>query len=97
MPAPAIVTIIGAPVACGDGVEDSWREVATWVGRKLWARFGDAVQVRYYDVFDDDDPTLPAEAKLPLVLVEGEVLSSGGKISVPAIRKQLETLGLSKN
>ena len=97
MPAPAIVTIIGAPVACGDGVEDSWREVAAWVGRQLRARFGEAVQVRYYDLFDDDDPTLPPDAKLPLVLVEGEVLTSGGKISVPAIRKQLETLGMPKN
>ena len=65
--------------------------------RKGSPRFGEAVQVRYYDLFDDDDPTLPPEAKLPLVLVEGEVLSSGGKISVPAIRKRLETLGLPKN
>jgi len=96
MPAPAIVTIIGARVTCEDGVIDSWREVAVWVGRQLRRRFGEAVQVRYYDLFDDD-PMLPPEAKLPLVLVEGEVLSSGGKISVPAIRKQLETLGLPKN
>ncbi|MGB6421378.1 MAG: hypothetical protein WBD56_05955 [Anaerolineales bacterium] len=97
MPAPAIVTIIGARVTCEDGVKDSWREVAVWVGRQLRVHFGEAVQVRYYDLFDDDDPTLPPEAKLPLVLVDGEILSSGGKISVPAIRKQLETLELPKN
>ncbi len=60
-------------------------------------RFWEAVQVRDYDLFDDDAPTIPPEAILPFVLVDGEVLSSGGKISVPAIRKQLETLGLPKN
>jgi len=34
---------------------------------------------------------------LPLVLVNGEVLSSGGKISVPAIRKRIEALGLTSD
>jgi hypothetical protein len=37
--------------------------------------------------------TLPLQ--LPLVLVNGQVLSSGGKISVPAIQRHLEALGLA--
>jgi hypothetical protein len=35
---------------------------------------------------------MPQDAQLPLVLVEGEVLSSGGKISIPVIRRRIEEL-----
>ena len=46
--------------------------------------------VRYYDLFDADCPSMPAGAQLPLVLVNSEVLSSGGKIAIPAIRRKIE-------
>ena len=94
MKAPVLVQIIGAPIACKEGVKDSWREVAEWAAGKLKVRFGEAVQVRYYDLLDADCPAIPAGAQLPLVLVAGDVLSSGGKISVLAIRKQIEALGI---
>ena len=89
------VQIVGTPVACATGVQETWRDVAAWVGRQVTARFGDAVAVTYYDLFDPAAPALPAEAQLPLVLVNGEVLSSGGKISMPTIRRRLEALGLA--
>ncbi len=47
MKAPVLVQIIGAPIACEDGLKDSWREVADWAAGQLKARFGKAVQVRY--------------------------------------------------
>ncbi len=94
MTATTSVQIIGAPVACAEGVKDSWRDVAAWAADQLCRRFGDAIHVQYFDLFDADCPTLPPEAQLPLVLVNGEVLSSGSKISIPAIRKRLEMLGL---
>ena len=90
----ASVHIIGAPVACAEGVKDTWRDVAKHAADQLMARFGDRVCVRYFDLFDSDCPALPDGAQLPLVLLNGEVLSSGGKISVPAIRKRIETLGV---
>src|SRR5512136_116093 len=89
----ALVQIIGAPVACGEGVKDTWRDVAKHAADQLRTRFGDSVQVQYFDLFDPACPALPTGAQLPLVLIEGEVVSSGGKISVPAIRKRLEALG----
>lgn len=95
MSAPAKVRIIGAPVACAEGVKDAWREVAAWAAEQLTARFGDAVQVQYLDLFEPACPPLPPGAQLPLVLVNDEVLSSGGKISIPVIRKRLEALGWS--
>lgn len=87
-----LVQIIGAPIACKDGVKDSWQEVARWAEDQLRARFGEAVQVKYYDLFDVDRPPMPAEAQLPVVLVNGEATINGGKISIPAIRRKIESL-----
>ncbi|HMB23445.1 MAG: hypothetical protein ACM33V_08955 [Chloroflexota bacterium] len=92
MSGPILVQIIGAPIACSEGVKDSWRDVAGWVAGQLKTRFGDEVSVQYYDLLDTGCPTIPADAQLPLVLVNGEVLSSGGKISVPLIRKRVDGL-----
>ena len=90
-----LVQIVGAPVACADGVQDTWRDLASMAAEKLTGRFGEQVEVRYFDLFDPGCPALPPGAQLPLVLVNGEMLSSGGKISVPAIRKRLEAIGLT--
>ena len=89
---PIVVQIIGAPIACAEGLKDSWREMARWAAGQLQNRFGDAVRVEYYDLFDPTCPQLPPDAQLPLVLIESEVISSGGKLPVSAIRKRLESL-----
>ena len=92
MRAPVSVQIIGAPIACKEGMRDTWREVAEWAAGQLNVRFGEAVHVQYYDLFDANCPPIPANTQLPLVLVNEDVLSSGGKISVPAIRRSIEAL-----
>lgn len=89
------IDIIGAPVACVEGPKDTWRELAQWIAAQVHRRYGPAVRVTYFDLFDEDCPPLPAGAELPLVLVNGEILTSGGKLSMPAIRKRLEALGVS--
>ena len=91
----ALVQIIGAPIACSGGVKDPWRDVAKHAADQLLARFGDQVCVRYFDLFDSACPALPDGAQLPLVLLKCEVLSSGGKISFPAIRKRIEAMGVT--
>lgn len=88
-----VVQIVGTPVACAAGVKDTWREVAGWTAAQLRTRFGATVRVDYYDLFDPACPALPPNAQLPLVTVNGAVLTSGGKISLPAIRRRLEELG----
>ena len=82
-------------MACAEGVKETWREVAEWAAGQLAARFGESVQVQYFDLFDPASPPLPPGAQLPLVLVNGEVISGGSKISVPAIRRRLESLGIA--
>jgi len=91
----AVVQIISAPVACTDGVKDSWREISQWVARQLAVRYGDSVRVEYYDLFEPDCPSLPEGAQLPMVLLHGRVVSSGGKISIPLIRKCIEEMGIA--
>jgi len=96
MDAPIGIHIVGAlTAACGEGVIDTWRELSEWAAQQLAARFGSAVRVTYFDLLDPSCPPLPPDAQLPLVLVNGEVLSSGDKISVPAIRKKLEAIGVA--
>lgn len=90
----AVVQIIATPIACAEGYKDSWRETARWAGEQLRLRFGEAVRVDYFDLFDPDCPALPDNVQLPLILMDDQVISSGGKISIPAIRKQLEANGI---
>lgn len=94
MSEPAIIQIIGSPVACAEGLKDTWRDLAGWIGGKLRARYGTAVTTTYYDLFDPDCPPLPPDTQLPLVLVNGDVVTSGGKLSMPAIRRHLDALGV---
>lgn len=89
---PVAIQIIGVPVACAEGVRETWREMADWTAQKLKARYGTAVTVTYFDLFDPACPPLPPEAQLPLVLVNGAVLTSGGKLSLPAICRHLDNL-----
>lgn len=84
------VQIIASQVVCSEGFKDTWREVTEWAKGQLRSRFGDRVCTEYYDLFDPGYPAIPPNSQLPIVLVDGELLSSGGKISVPAIRKKLE-------
>ena len=86
------VVIVGAPVACEDGIKETWREVADWAAGQLKARYGEQVKVEYFDLFDPNCPPIPSDCQLPLVLVDGKMVSSGGKISIPLIRKKLEDL-----
>jgi hypothetical protein len=97
MTSPALIQIVGTPVACATGVRETWRELAQWMAGQLEARYGPAVSVAYYDLFDAGCPRLPEGAQLPLVLINGDVVTSGGKLSLPVIRKRLETLGVTLN
>jgi len=84
MDAPLSIHIVGAlTAACGEGVTDTWRGLSEWTAQQLAARFGSAVHVTYFDLLDPSCPPLPPDAQLPLVLVNGEVLSSGVRFRSP--------------
>jgi disulfide oxidoreductase YuzD len=92
MTSPIVVQIVGAPTACAEGIKDGWRETAHWAAGQLKARFGDSVRVDYFDLFDPNCPSIPPNTQLPLVLVAGQVISSGGKLPLLLIRKAVEQL-----
>jgi hypothetical protein len=87
----AVIHIIGTPIPCPEGFKDSWRQLAHWLSGRLRRRYGTAVSIRYFDLFDPDCPPIPAEAQLPLVLLDGEPISSGDKISLPDICRRLDS------
>ena len=92
MSAPVLVQIVGAPVACKEGLKDSWREVSVWTAGQLRTHFGDSIQVKYYDLFDADCPSVPTGSQLPLVFVDSEIVISGGKISIPILRNKISAI-----
>jgi len=92
MQAPVVVQIVGALVACKEGVRDTWRETANWLTSQLVAHFGEAVRVEYRGLFDLNCLPLPTDAQLPVVFINEQVFSSGGKINGPAICRRIEEL-----
>lgn len=92
MKPPIQVVMVGAPVACADGVKETWRDVAEWTQGQLSARFGAQVSFTYHDLFDPACPPMPADARLPYILIAGEAVINGGKVSVPLIRRKIEAL-----
>jgi hypothetical protein len=94
---PILVKIIAAPVACKDGIKESWRDIAEWAAGQLQVQYGKKVHVHYYDLFDPDCPALPAGSQLPIVFVNETLISNGGKISIPLIRKKIEALGVIRS
>ncbi|MFQ5859814.1 MAG: hypothetical protein ACE5LU_29825 [Anaerolineae bacterium] len=99
---PIPVRIFGVPTACATGVTDAWRKAAAWARQQLTVRFGQQVTVEYYDLFSPEMDRFPevvalvaaGQEQVPPVFVDGELLSSDGKVSVPDIRRRLEAMGL---
>ncbi len=97
------VRVFGVPTASSCGPQDAWQDATSWIARSLKTQFGEQVCVEYYDLFSAALDAFPnvmelvarGEAQPPLIFVGDELLSSGGPISGPAIRRRLETLGLA--
>lgn len=92
MNTPILVKIVGVTVACNGGFKESWRELAGWVNGKLQVQYGESVQVQYFDLFDVNCPSLPEGSQIPLIFVNDELLSTGGKISLPMIIRKIDKL-----
>jgi len=84
------IQIIGAQIACSEGLKDTWREVAAFAKSQLSVRFQSKVEVEYFDLFDEKCPSFPEDAQIPVVLIDGELFSSGGKIAIPRLRTYLD-------
>ena len=83
------IQIIWTPVACHQELKDSCREVAGYVKSQLQAHFPENVDLKNYDLFDKNCPSIPSDARIPIVIINYNVFSSGEKISVPLIKAYL--------
>jgi disulfide oxidoreductase YuzD len=97
------VRIFGTLAACSTGVTDGWRDTAMMTGKQLRERFANQVVTEYFDLFGPEMDRFPdvlaavsqGGLTLPLVYVNDELFSSGGKINGPAIRRRIEALLLA--
>jgi hypothetical protein len=99
---PVVVRVFGVPAAPGCPADQTWEAVTWWLAAQLAGRFGAQVQTEYVNLFGSGMTRFPEVTALvtggaaspPIVTVDGTVVSAGGKVSVPAVRKTLEALGL---
>ncbi len=96
------VVVAAAPMAaCAP--EKTWRAAAGLLERQLHERFGPAVSLEFVELFTlevDRHPEIEAQvaagAVPPIVLIDGVLHSSGGKLRLSAIgRAVAERLALS--
>ena len=91
--AKAQIKIVGALIACSEGLRDDWRNVSCWVAGVLKETYGDQISLKYFDLFEEGKPDLPKDAVLPIIILNDKVISMGGKISIPLIKKRTERNG----
>ncbi len=90
--------IVGVPAAATCAPEKTWRAAADLVRGRLRARFGVDVVVEYAELFTPDMAAHPAAEALvadgsavpPVVLLDGVLVSSGGKLNVSAIERAVQ-------
>jgi disulfide oxidoreductase YuzD len=92
----AVVAVSGG--AC-EG-KPTWETATGLLRRQLQRRFGEAVSVEYIELFSPRSLELPdvlqgigdESLRLPVVLVNGEVLSSGTKLNEGAIARSVDLI-----
>jgi len=97
------VKIFGVPVAgCKSG--KSWQDAAAFAKNLLTLKFGNQVEVEYIEFLPPKWKEFPkiidlinkGKAKIPIIVVNDEVLSTGGKVNISQIERYLINIGLKK-
>ena len=89
------VLIVGLPSAAGCPSDKTWRAAGTFVAHRLRACFGAEVDCEYAELFTADMARHPGveatvargDATPPIVLIDGGLAFSGGKLNVSAIER----------
>lgn len=97
----ALVRIFTAPdAACRPGA--TWASAAGLIGQRLQRRFQGAVGVEHVEMFSPRSFEFPdvlaaveRGSRLPIVAVDGRIVSEGEKLSESRIVRALEALGLT--
>lgn len=98
------VTILAPPMPeCAPG-KQTWVDVADAAARHLRTRFGEAVVVDFVEMFSSEafarlelmSAVEDNSLALPVVFVDGDVLSSGGRIDFGLICRDLDRRGAKR-
>ena len=88
------VLVVGVAPYEGCSSTKTWRAAADLVQSRLADRFGEAVGFEYIDLFSPEmahhpeiEALIEAGARAPLVLIDEEMQSFGGKLHVSAIER----------
>ena len=91
----AVRVFVAPDASCGHGA--TWRAASALVLERLQRRFGPAVAGERVEVFSPRSFEFPetmaaieAGARLPVVTVDGQIVSEGGKLSERVIRQAVE-------
>ena len=96
-----IVRIFGLPIAgCKPG--KSWQDAAEFAKDYLVLKFGNQVEVEYIELLPSRWKDFPeiielinkGKAKIPIILVNSEVIFTADKINVSQIEKHLLNMGV---
>lgn len=95
------VLIVGVPMSADCAADRTWRAAATFIERRLVARFGAGVGVEYVELFSPEMTGYPdieaqiaaGEAVPPIVTIDGARRFSGGKLNVSAIERAVAEVG----
>jgi disulfide oxidoreductase YuzD len=97
------VRIFGIPVAgCKPG--KTWRDAANLAKNWLILRFGSKVEIEYIEFLPPRWKDFPkvieminkGKAKIPIIMVNDEVISTGSKVNISQIEKYLLNMGVRK-
>ncbi len=99
MPKPVYVRVFAVPdVRCG-GHAMTWSGATALINERMKRRFGECVETEHIEVFSPrsfEFPNIMAEiasgSQLPIVTVEDQVVSRGGKLSDRTIAQAIEAL-----
>lgn len=101
MPDPIQVRVAVLAVSCGSCAgKPTWESAAAVLRCQLQRRFGESVTVEYIELFSPRSLELPRilqgigdeSLRLPVVLVNGEVLTSGTKLNEAAVARRIAQL-----
>lgn len=92
------VRVFAAPDAsCGHGA--TWSAATAFIAARLKERFGEAVATEHVEMFSPRSFEFPeilaavgAGGALPIVVVDGRIISQGGKLSDRVIRQAVSAL-----
>jgi hypothetical protein len=100
---PLIVRVFAAPAA-ENACENTWENATRTMAEKIRHRYGEKVRFAFVPLFSGEFFSHPAvmqalqdgSASPPIIMIENEIVQSGGKLSERLIRQEIEGRGLTE-